>query len=85
VTNPAVADGKLVPGTPPLPRLTLPVSVKIGGIDAPVTYSGSAPGLVNGAVQINARVPANVAPGAVPVVVTIGGATSQSGVTLSVR
>jgi uncharacterized protein (TIGR03437 family) len=85
VTNPAVADGKLVPGTPPLPRLTLPVSVKIGGIDAPVTYSGSAPGLVNGAVQINARVPANVASGAVPVVVTIGAATSQSGVTLSVR
>ncbi len=85
VLNPTVADGKFVPGTQPLPRVTLPISVKIGGIDAPVTYAGGAPGLVNGAIQINARVAANVASGAVPVTVTIGAATSQSGVTLSVR
>ncbi len=84
IMSPALADGKLV-SSAQLPRVTLPVSVKIGGIDAPVTYAGGAPGLVNGALQINARVPANAPSGAIPVTVTIGSTISQSGVTLSVR
>ncbi len=64
----------------------LPVTVRIGGRDADVLYSGQAPGLVAGALQVNARVPAGVAAGArTPVVISVGGWTSQAEVTLAVR
>jgi uncharacterized protein (TIGR03437 family) len=64
----------------------LPVNVAIGGVSAPVQYEGSAPDAVAGLFQVNAVVPAGVAPGAaVPVTLTVGGATSQRGVTIAVR
>jgi uncharacterized protein (TIGR03437 family) len=63
--------------------LTLP-TVTIGGVGATVTYSGLAPTLV-GLYQVNALVPAGVLPGnAVPVIVSIGGATSNT-VTIAVQ
>ncbi len=63
--------------------LTTP-EVTIGGVSAPVSFSGLAPGAA-GLYQINARVPSNVFGGsAVPVVVTIGGASSNS-VTIAVN
>jgi uncharacterized protein (TIGR03437 family) len=59
-------------------------TVLIGGAQATVMFSGLAPGSVGG-YQINATVPAGSAKGAaVPVVVSIGGATSNT-VTLAVR
>jgi endo-1,4-beta-xylanase len=61
------------------------VSVTIGGVDSPVLYAGQAPGLVAGAAQINVQVPAGVAPGPQAIVVTAGGAASQSGVTVDVQ
>lgn len=83
-TAPLLADGAVTGSN--LPLLTQPVSVTIGGIDAPVTYSGGAPGSVAGLTQINATVPGGVAPGiAVPVVIRIGNYSSTAGVTLSVR
>ena len=84
-TDPQVADGRLA--TPQvLPRPKLPVEVTIGGMRAEVLYAGAAPGLVVGLLQVNARVPANVASGsAVPVILTIGTASSPPGVTLAVR
>jgi uncharacterized protein (TIGR03437 family) len=36
-------------------------------------------------VQVNALVPESVAPGTVPVTITIGGVTSKDGVTLAVK
>lgn len=64
----------------------LPVKVRIGGLDAEVWYAGSAPYFVTGFTQINAKVPDNVTPGdAVPVLVIIGSAQSQPGLTMSVR
>jgi uncharacterized protein (TIGR03437 family) len=70
----------------PLPKPLLPVTVSIGGVDAPVTYAGAAPGLVAGVIQINARVATQVQPGdSVPVVVKIGNVSSQTGVTIAVR
>ena len=83
-TTPLGSDGKLA--VAPLPKPLLPVTVTIGGVDAPVTYAGAAPALVAGVIQINARVPTQVQPGdSVPVVVKIGTVTSQTGVTIAVR
>jgi uncharacterized protein (TIGR03437 family) len=84
VTDPASLDAAVTAA--PYPQLTLPVSVTIGGVDAPVLYSGAAPGAIAGLTQINATVPASVTPGtAVPIVVKIGNWTSQNGVTVAVK
>jgi uncharacterized protein (TIGR03437 family) len=64
----------------------LAVKVTMGGSTCVTNYVGAAPGLIAGALQINAQVPAGVTPGpSVPVVVTIGGVSSRSGVTLAVK
>jgi uncharacterized protein (TIGR03437 family) len=83
-TEPAGQDGKLATQTLPRPRL--PVSVTIAGRDAELLYAGGAPGLVAGVVQVNARVPEDLtATGEVPVILRVGNAASQPGVTLAVR
>ena len=70
----------------PLPMLTQNVSVTIGGLPAKVDYSGGAPQSIAGLTQINAEVPSGVASGpSVPVVVQIGTAQSQTGITMAVR
>jgi uncharacterized protein (TIGR03437 family) len=64
----------------------LPVSARVGGVDAQVTYAGGAPGLVAGALQVNVHIPEGVASGAgVPLVLTVGVAASQPGISLAVR
>jgi uncharacterized protein (TIGR03437 family) len=66
--------------------LSQPVSARIGGLAAQVLYAGVAPGLITGVLQINVAVPMGVSPGnAVPVEITIGGATSPAGVTVAVQ
>jgi uncharacterized protein (TIGR03437 family) len=85
VTSPASTDGGLAPSAEPFARIVLPVTVTIGGTDAQVLYSGGAPGLVNGLIQINAVVPSRLTPGLVPVLVQIGGFQSQSGLTMAVQ
>ena len=84
-TDPQVADGRLA--TPQvLPRPKLPVRVNIGGLDAEVLYAGAAPGMVVGLLQVNVRVPPAVASGnAVPVLLTVGAASSPAGVTMAVK
>jgi trimeric autotransporter adhesin len=68
-----------------LPRLMLPVSATVGGLPAQVDYAGIAPGLVQGAMQINVAIPSAVTPGpSVPVVVTVGNAVSNT-VTIAVQ
>jgi uncharacterized protein (TIGR03437 family) len=61
------------------------VTVTIGGVNAPVQYAGSAPGLVYGVMQVNALVPSTVASGNQPIVVTVGAANSQAGVTVAIQ
>ena len=69
--------GPLTTDTPP--RLMLPVSATVGGLPAQVFYSGIAPGLVQGVMQINVAIPSAVTPGpSVPVVVSIGNAISNT-------
>ena len=74
--------GALAPGTG---SQSLPVTATIGGINAPVVYAGPAPGLVNGVMQVNVTVPAGLATGPAPVVLTVGGISSQTGITVQVR
>jgi uncharacterized protein (TIGR03437 family) len=82
-TNPVGLDGALTGTVWPLP--IAPVSVTIGGVGATVGYAGEAPGLVAGMLQVNATIPAGLGSGAQPVVVTVGGASSQPGVTVAVK
>jgi uncharacterized protein (TIGR03437 family) len=84
LTDPPGVDGRPAVGVYPKPLAA--VSVDIGGLPATVQYAGAAPGYVSGVLQINAQMSANVQAGsAVPVHVTIGGVTSQDGVTLAVH
>jgi uncharacterized protein (TIGR03437 family) len=86
VTTPAGADGMLAAAPYGQVNPNLTVSVTMGGIACTTNYVGAAPGLIAGALQINAQVPAGVTPGpSVPLVVTIGGVPSRSGVTLAVK
>ncbi len=56
------------------------------GQPAEIAYAGSAPGMVEGMVQVNARIPASVTPGPyVRVVLEAGDFISPSTITLSVR
>jgi uncharacterized protein (TIGR03437 family) len=83
-TDPPGVDGQVVGAPPPLPLL--PVTVKIGNLDAPVIYAGSVPGMVAGMVMINVRIPADAPVGnAVPINFGIGDALSQPGVTMAVK
>jgi uncharacterized protein (TIGR03437 family) len=69
-----------------LSRPTAPVSITIGGKAAEVLYAGTSPGLSAGVLQLNVRVPANAEVGtSLPVMLTIGRATSQAGVYLAIR
>jgi uncharacterized protein (TIGR03437 family) len=64
--------------TAKLPRPKLPVTVTVGGVTATVSFAGVPPGLV-GISQVNFTVPATVAPGVQPVVVSVGGVKTQTG------
>ncbi|MEZ5352986.1 MAG: hypothetical protein R2762_10155, partial [Bryobacteraceae bacterium] len=81
--NPASPAGQAAPADP-LSRTTLPVTVTIGGVNAPVSFAGLTPGLT-GLYQINVTVPQGVPIGnSVPVVVTAGGQLSPV-VTIAIR
>jgi uncharacterized protein (TIGR03437 family) len=83
-TVPGGADGK--PGDFPAPRPLQSVTASVGGINAPVQYAGGVTGLVAGVLQVNVQIPQGVIPGnSVPIVLTIGGTSTQSNVTLAVR
>ena len=82
-TDPPGVDGQL--SEFPFPTPQLPVSVLIGGIAAQIQFAGMAPGFA-GLLQVNAVVPQNVSPGStVPVVLRVGSASSQLGLTLAVH
>jgi len=62
-----------------------PVSLTIGNYPAQLLYAGPAPGFP-GLMQINAQIPGGfLAPGIQPVVLAVGAASSQSGVTIALR
>ncbi len=76
-------DGAITSADPAWLRQT--VTAKIGGVDAPVLYSGAAPYMVSGIMQVNVRVPDNLpGDGSLPIALFIDGKSAQAGVTLAV-
>jgi minor extracellular serine protease Vpr len=69
-------SGDPAPASPPGATTSVPV-VMIGGQQAPVTFSGLAPG-DPGLYQINIRVPSSLSPGIQPITLAIGGVTSKA-------
>ena len=83
-TTPASVDGLL--GAAPLGMPNAGVSVSIGGLPAQVSFAGAAPGLIAGALQINAQVPQSAPTGTgVPLQVTMGTSVSQTGITVAIQ
>ena len=67
------------------PRPVAEVGVSFGGVDADVLFDGQAPGTA-GVMQVNARLSEGTPTGPeVPVVLRIGEALSQPGVTIAIR
>lgn len=91
LTSPATTDGAVILAskieTNDLPPcFASSPTVTIGGKTATVTYAGWVADSVAGLYQINAKVPTGVTTGtAVPVVVTMGGVSSQAGVTMAIQ
>jgi uncharacterized protein (TIGR03437 family) len=89
--TPPPGNGQPAPYPSPLFQTTATATVTIGGINAPVIFSGLAPGYV-ALYQVNAQVPANAPAGtAIPVVLTMtdnatgSHASSQASVTIAVK
>jgi len=86
-TSPAGVDGAIVqPVLSALKNPLLPVKVTVGNVEAHVEYAGSAAGLISGIMQVNLTIPDNAPTGgSVPIVITVGTASSQAGVTVAVN
>jgi len=81
VTSPESTDGRIAVG---IASQTQPIRLRIDGVEAEILYAGSAPGLVSGVMQINAKVPQNVGTGWQSIEVIAGARTSRSGVRVAV-
>ncbi len=84
MTEPPVVSGRPAPGAEPLARVVAPVTVRIGGQDARVDFAGLAPGFV-GLYQVNAVVPAGVAPGSAVSLVIVQNGVASNTATIAVR
>lgn len=84
-TLPGGVDGRVNDNPENLPRPALDVTATVGNRQAKVHYAGAAPGMVAGVMQVNVEIPADAAAGVVPVVVSVGGVSSQPGVTVAVQ
>ena len=80
-TNPGGNDGQIaLSGSLPTPQL--PVTVSIDNVPAQVLYAGAAPGMVQGVIQLNVRVPSGASTGQVPIVVSVGSYSSPNTVSV---
>lgn len=80
--NPPAVDGRIESTI--LPQPVQSVSVTLGGKSATVV-AASAPGSVSGILLVTVTVPSGLSAGSAAVVVTVGSASSPSGVTLAVQ
>src|SRR5581483_2396073 len=79
LVNPGGQDGEII--TTPK-NLNLPVTVRIDGIEASLLHALLT---YTGVVQVAARVPSGARTGDVPLLLSIGAASSRSDVTVSVK
>jgi uncharacterized protein (TIGR03437 family) len=85
LVNTTLTDGTQPPG-PSYPAPMLPVSVSLGGVAVPAANLAFDGLVYSGEVQINLLIPANAPTGnAVPLVVTIGAASSRSDATIAIK
>jgi uncharacterized protein (TIGR03437 family) len=87
-TSPAGITGSVTQAlaTPPYtPAPLLAVAVLINGGGTTIQFAGEAPGIVAGVMQVNVVIPPGTPTGAMPVSVSVGGRSSQNGVTVSVQ
>jgi uncharacterized protein (TIGR03437 family) len=83
VTIPSSRTGAVATGTYPVPAA--PVVLRVAGLEAEILFRGQAPGTV-GVMQVNARIPDEIVPGpAVPLVLSVGAANTQAGVSIAIR
>ena len=82
ITSPLGSDGTVATS---IASLANPIGVTIGGQIANITYAGSAPGLVNGAVQVNVTVPTGISGDALPIGISAPGAPPTPLVTMAVH
>jgi uncharacterized protein (TIGR03437 family) len=68
-----------------LARPQLPVYMRVGTDPASIDYAGSAPSLVNGALQVNVRIPDTAQSGNQPIKLIVGTAASAPGTTIAIR
>jgi uncharacterized protein (TIGR03437 family) len=80
-TIPAGVDGGV--NTSVYPQPVLPVSATVGGQPAKIIYAGAAPDFVAGVLQVDIQIPAGVS-GTVPIELTVGTASTPSGLTVSI-
>ncbi len=80
--TPEVPSGSPAPSSPPA-KTANPVTVSIGGANAPVQFAGLTPGLVS-VYQVNAVVPSIPGGTQIPVVITAAGQQSPA-VTMAVK
>ena len=83
-TVPAGVTGKITTADS-MPGPLLPVAVRVGGIPATATFAGEAPFFVSGIMQINVKIPENAPSGDVPLVISIGTSSTQTGVTVRIQ
>jgi uncharacterized protein (TIGR03437 family) len=83
VMQPPMADGELAAA--PFPRPAADVQVRIADRPVEIAFAGAAPGFVAGLIQLNVRVPDDIAAGEVPVVIEAAGSRSPRTVSLAVR
>lgn len=79
-----IPDGQVMGAELVPPRA--PVFVRLGKLPAQVLYAGSAPGLVNGVLQVNVLVPLEALPDpATPIQLIVGDYASPPGTTVAIR
>jgi uncharacterized protein (TIGR03437 family) len=75
-TSPVVPTGTPAPVTPEIPTVAAP-SLTVGGVSASIQFAGAAPAQT-GLYQVRFTLPLNVPGGNQPIVLSIGGADSQT-------
>jgi uncharacterized protein (TIGR03437 family) len=83
IDPPAQGNTRVNASKPPQPQHA--VSARVGGQPASVLYAGATPNKLEGMLQISVQLPRGVAGPNVPVVVMVGNATSQPGITLAIQ